>query len=68
MSSVPERSRRKVSYGARPAMPNGEPSLSMDLLRARDQRDALEMSVDEVLERIGRLAEFALWIGMPARR
>jgi hypothetical protein len=47
--------------------PNGEPSAALASARAADQRHALEMSVDEVLERIRRLAEFARWIGMPAR-
>lgn len=39
----------------------------LERARAADQRRALEISVDEVLERIRRLAEFARWIGMPAR-
>ncbi|MEK6277474.1 MAG: hypothetical protein AABM29_05635 [Actinomycetota bacterium] len=48
--------------------PNGEPAVVLDRLRAEDHRRALEMSVDDVLERIRSLAEFASWIGMPARR
>jgi len=68
MSSVPERSDRTTPERASSVLPNGEVPSAMDRLRARDQREALEMSVDEVLDRIGRLAEFALWIGMPVRR
>jgi len=39
----------------------------LERTRAADGRQALDMTVDEVLERIRRLAEFARWIGMPAR-
>jgi hypothetical protein len=58
--SGPERGSRRT--------PNGESADELDRRRRADQRGALAMSPDEVLERIRRLADFATWIGMPVHR